>query len=279
MYNGYKIKPFVFAGRKQNMEILFPLLNDTIIDEVIIGLNTNDPVDTQFIHEYVNTHTKFSIVDVPHAIKRTPSAYRYMFSKMQDADTIYIKIDDDILRFSNNFWEDLIKFRVSNPNYLLVYPFVINNPFCNYISGWFKNKFNNPSDCMYWSWSNPLSAAFLLTAYANNKLPLDHLSTMNRIETNHQQAYYRREISDYVRPSINVICFFGKDCYEMNWIDNMKASRSDEVFLTHDIFTRKLTNRMNCIIPNIHCVHYSFYPQKNTLNQLGIFRLYQRPIS
>ena len=275
MYKDFTISPFVFAGRKHNMEILFPYLNNScIVDTILIGVNTRNSEDRNYIYDYCKQNPKFKAVEVPDNIVRTPQAYRYMFTQMADDRTIYIKMDDDILYLSDNFFEDLISFRLLHPEYLLVYPFVINNPYCNYISGWLKSYFTNQSDCMYNTWKDGTYAYFLLRSFAERKISINHL--YNRIyELDKTQVFWRKEISDYVRPSINAICFFGKDCLHDKWPEKMAKSRSDEVYLTHDIYNEPGQHRKSVLYVKPHCVHYSFFPQKDLLNKLHVADLYK----
>ena len=50
MYNGYKVKIFIFAGRKRTMEVLLPQIKSPYIDEIIIAKNTKNPDDLQYIN-------------------------------------------------------------------------------------------------------------------------------------------------------------------------------------------------------------------------------------
>ena len=49
MYNGYKVKIFIFAGRQQTMELLMPQLKSDYIDEIIIAKNTNNQNDLRYL--------------------------------------------------------------------------------------------------------------------------------------------------------------------------------------------------------------------------------------
>ena len=50
MYNGYKVKVLIFAGRRDTMSILIPQINSEFIDEIIIGVNTNNQDDLKYIY-------------------------------------------------------------------------------------------------------------------------------------------------------------------------------------------------------------------------------------
>ena len=275
MYNEYKVKPFIFAGRKPNLEILFPLLTSPIIDEILVGVNTNNITDVEFIQQYAKTDTRIKLINIPSTIIRTVSAYSYMFSQMTDEDTIYVKIDDDILYLSDNFFEQLIQFRYEHPEFLLVYPFIVNNPWCNYLGRFLASRYDNPSDVMYHSWADAKIAYFLLRAFAEGKLSLTHIANSIIDASN---TFYRHEINDIVRPNINVIAFFGKDNYNMGWHSKMRNSRSDEYYLVHDIYNDPSMHRKSIIYTKPVAVHYAFCRQSAILNQLDVLAYYKNRI-
>ena len=270
MYKGYKIKPLIFAGRADTMSILFPLLQSDIIDEVLVGVNTTNPTDLDFIHNYIKSHPKFTAIPISSTIIGTLGAYQYMFSLMTDDDTIYIKLDDDIISLSENFMEALIEFRVSNPRYLCVYPFIVNNPLCNYLAGYFKSDFNNASDHLYYTWKDPKYAMKLLASYAKQKLRIPKFT----YECTSKDTYYRPELPYRFGASINAICFFGTDCKQMKWYDDM-GKFGDEPYLMYNVFQLYGEHRPNVIYANPYCVHYAFYSQRDVLNMLHILDMYR----
>ena len=108
MYNGYKVKVLVFAGRRDTMSILFSKIKSDILDEVLIGINTKNQNDIEFIDTYLQSDKKFKKVNIPQQLIGKNDAYYYMFSLLTDEDTIYIKLDDDLIWFSENFFEELV---------------------------------------------------------------------------------------------------------------------------------------------------------------------------
>ena len=271
MYKNFKVKPLIFAGRKDTMQILFPLIKSNIIDEVLVGVNTKNQSDIDFINQYCQIDPKFKKIDIPWDKIGTPSVYNYMFSRMTDEDTIYIKLDDDLIFLSERFFEDLVEFRVEHPEYISIYPFVINNPLCNWLGGWFK-EFTNQSDCMYKTWQDPKYAMFLLSAFAEGKLPI--INKSNYV-FDKKDAFYRNEIKFSICPSINAVCFWGFDCKKMNWADRMVKYGTDEIYLTQGIFNDFGHARKHVVYNKPLCVHYAFYTQRNMLNALNILEKYK----
>lgn len=273
MYNGYKVKALVFAGRKDTMSILFPQIKSDIIDEVLIGVNTQNKDDIEFIHEYCKKDPKFKIIEIDDKKIRTAEAYYWMFSALTDEDTIYFKLDDDLIYFSENFFEKMVKFRVEHKEYLTIYPFVLNNPLCNYLLGGFA--FENQSDYMYHSWKNPKYAYILLKGFGEGKLEIHDLGLPN-YEFDDKDLFERPEIGFPICPSINCICFFGKDCKEMNWAENMRKWGGDEGFITNGIFKYFGNERKHVVYFDAQTVHYAFFTQREELNKRNILALYKK---
>lgn len=278
MYQGYKIKALVFAGRKDTMSILFPQIKSDILDEVLIGVNTQNKEDIDFINDYCKKDKKFKIINIEDNKIRTAEAYYWMFSILTDEDTIYFKLDDDLIYFSENFFEKMVKFRIENPQYLTIYPFVLNNPLCNYLLNekYLDNYFNfkNQSDAMYYSWKDPKYAKLLLKAFGEKAIDFTYLNIKN-YEFDDKDLFKRSEIGFPICPSINCICFFGKDCKEMDWTRNMRKWGGDEGFITNGIFKYFGNERKHIIFTDVQTVHYAFFTQREELNKSAILDLYK----
>ena len=48
MYQGYKVKVFIFAGREQTMRLLMPQIKSDYIDEIVIAKNTLNKSDLNY---------------------------------------------------------------------------------------------------------------------------------------------------------------------------------------------------------------------------------------
>ena len=270
MYNGYKVKALVFAGREETMSILFPKIKSEILDEVLIGINTRKSSDIAFIDEYLTKDSKFKKIVIPESMIGKADAYYYMFSLLTDEDTIYIKLDDDLIWFSENFFEDLVKYRVENPKYYTIYPFVVNNPLCNYLGKFFP-EFTNQSDCMFKTWKDPKYSYFLLSAFAKNAIDIPPFY----FPFDDSSVFPRPEIGFPICPSINCICFFGKDCKDGKWSERMKVFGGDEGYITRGIFNDYGRERKHVVYSKAVCVHYAFFTQRDFLNSKKLLDLYQ----
>ena len=268
MYQNYKVKVLIFAGRKETMEILMPQIKSDYIDEIIIGVNTNNQTDLDYIYSLKDKFDKIVYEEVPRNIRRcSQESFRYFYTKMEDEDTIYFKLDDDLIYIEQGYFEKTLEFRVQHPEYICVYPMIINNPICNYLLS--KKGFpmigNSPCEVMYNSWKNPVIAEKLLLAFSEFK-DEEFWKTENFIfgkEMNFKGKF------GCIRPSINAICFFGKDFKNLN-VKNYRSD--DEEHLTNDVFN---TGRKSIIQGNVIVAHYAFYTQRNYLNSKNILKNYE----
>ena len=269
MYQGYKVKVLIFAGRKETMEILMPQIKSDYIDEIIIGVNTNNQSDLNYIYSLKDNFEKIVYEEVPKGIKRcSQESFRYFYTKMEDEDTIYFKLDDDLIYIEPSYFEKTLEFRVNNPEYICVYPMIINNPLCNYLLSkkGVPVKYNNCDipHLMYNTWKDPTVAEKLLHAFA--ELKNNEIWKIDNFEFGKEFNY--KINGGCIRPSINAICFFGKDFKNLK-VKNYRTD--DEEFLTNDIFK---CGRKSIILGNVIVAHYAFFTQRPYLNTTNILKIY-----
>lgn len=270
MYNGYKVKVLIFAGRRDTMSILIPQIKSDLIDEIVIGVNTNNKEDLDFIYSLKESDPKITYLEVPNNIKRcSQESFRFFYTNMEDEDTIYFKLDDDLIYIEPGYFEKTLKFRCEYPEYICVYPMILNNPLCNYLLsrrgvpvGY--NRCDVPT-LMFMTWKDPRVAEKLLTSFAELRDPeawkVDNFEFGK--EMNFKGAF------GCIRPSINAICFFGKDFRDLS----VKSYRNDdEEFLTNQVFS---SGRKSIILGNVLVVHYAFFTQREYLNSKNLLEKYK----
>lgn len=270
MYNGYKVKVLIFAGRKDTMSILMPQIKSEFIDEIVIGVNTNNKEDLDFIYSLKDKEPKITYLEVPDNIKRcSQESFRFFYTKMEDEDTIYFKLDDDLIYIEPGYFEKTLKFRCDHPEYVCVYPMIINNPLCNYLLRNdipMKYKKDNSGEFMFATWIDPDVAAHLLSLFA--KFKTADFWHIENFEFGKEQNYHLSS-GRIIRPSINAICFFGKDFKDLD-VKNYKSD--DEEFLTNQVFE---CGRKSVIFGDTLVVHYAFFTQRQFLNSKNILKYYR----
>lgn len=270
MYNNYKVKVLIFAGRKETMEILMPQIKSDYIDEIIIGVNTNNQNDLDYIYSLKDHFDKIVYEEVPKHIRRcSQESFRYFYTKMEDEDTIYFKLDDDLIYIEPGYFEKTLKFRCEHPEYICIYPMIINNPLCNYLLSkkGVPVKYNglDTYSVMYNTWKDPDVAAKLLSVFHEYKD--EQVWKMENFEFGKEMNLKGK--MGCIRPSINAICFFGKDFKTLN-VKNYPSD--DEEFLTNQVFN---CGRKSIIQGDLVVAHYAFFTQRAYLNTTNILELYK----
>lgn len=270
MYQGYKVKVLIFAGRKETMKILMPQIKSEYIDEIIIGVNTNNQNDLDYIYSLKDNFEKIVYEEVPKRIKKcSQESFRYFYTKMEDEDTIYFKLDDDLIYIEPGYFEKTLEFRVKHPEYICVYPMIINNPLCNYLLSQkgVPMLYNNcdTATLMYNTWKNPVVAEKLLSIFADFKN--EEIWKVKNFEFG--KEYNFKGKFGCIRPSINAICFFGKDFKNLK-VKNYRLD--DEEFLTNEVFN---CGRKSVVQGNVIVAHYAFYTQRQYLNTKNILEKYE----
>jgi hypothetical protein len=222
MFQQWKVVTVTPSGRKDSLRILirYLLRNRHVIDHHEFWLNTVNQDDIKYIYSVQRKYPDFFSIVLPKIPPLNPArtkgcpyslSIHQFFEHCTDADTIYIRIDDDVCFFSNKAFDELLKFRVENKHYFIVYPFIINNSM-NYLPELFKQIFM------------PLGHD-LPKSLNRGRLDLDYLGSAELARDRHNDLlsnlsklklfeFERIETTDHM--NINVICWFG---YEFKKFD------------------------------------------------------------
>jgi len=138
MLNNHKVVVCTPAGRKEYLEILIPyILRDRhFVDEYQLWANTDNKEDLDYIKYIGNSYPDFIKVISRNpniGVKTSNFSIFQFFAKCIDQDTVYIRLDDDIVFVENDALRKLAEFRINNPNYFLVYGNIINNAICSHL--------------------------------------------------------------------------------------------------------------------------------------------------
>jgi hypothetical protein len=145
-----------YAGRKKFLEILFSyiLKYRKHIDEYHIYASTDVEEDLKYIDDFWKDNLDFvkvftreqygiknpELVDpdkretysnnfgIPHY-----DLWNIAWVNCQDENSVYLRLDDDIVFVEESLFTDFIDFRIKNPDYPVIYPMIINNVYSNQI--------------------------------------------------------------------------------------------------------------------------------------------------
>ena len=136
-----KLVVVMFGGRKCYLQVLFPLIEkySKYIHEFHIYVATNIKSDVEYMENFANTHSyaKTKYYNINNTIVTDPRVWDYAYKSCQESDTVYLKLDDDIVYFDETLFTDFIQYRIQNRTAPLLYPVIINNPF---ISNMLQNR-------------------------------------------------------------------------------------------------------------------------------------------
>lgn len=134
MYQNYKVVANSAVGRRRYLKYLLPqVLDSDIVDRYDLWVNTLNAQDIAFFKAMAAKYPKLNLMWHPTGVINGVTSMLEFYPTCVDDDTIYIKLDDDVVWFDPNFFEEICRFRVENRDYFLVSPLVINNGICNYI--------------------------------------------------------------------------------------------------------------------------------------------------
>lgn len=271
MYKNYKIVVVTPSGRNRYQKILFEYIkqNLSIIDEYRLWVNTTNPEDLLWFYKISESYDWLKLDTISNLPKiGTSAAIHHFFKGCTEENTIYIRLDDDIVFLDKDFFKNLLDFRIQYPEYFLVSANIINNAICSHLhqrAGFLDyDKGVVGYDCMdKFGWASGEFAIFV------HKTFLDNLQK----NKNCIKYYFDRWIfNKYERFSINCISWFGSD---MNLLGgNIAEDEESDITMNQP----KKINKYNAICGNAVCSHFAFYTQRKLLDNTDLNFLYEQLI-
>ncbi len=256
------------AGRRQYLEILYTYLHKQkhTFSEWHLWMNTNVQDDITYMHGLAASHTWIKLVRYPQ-LDPTKGSYNVIkfLDYAEDFNTIYLKLDDDIVWLEDEFISKMYQQRVLYPQYFLVYANTINNAIITHLhqrSGAFPYTDTFVDyDAMGKGWTDVDIATRL------------HRAFIGDIKAGSLDKW-RRSFSTWIalnfeRISINAISWYGRD---MSRVDRT-GKDDDEQYLSVEY--PKMMNRHNVIVGQPMCVHYAFYTQREHLDTTNVLAMYR----
>ena len=267
MYNGYKIVVNTAAGRRRYMKYLMSyVLSSDIVDRYDLWINTHNVADIEFFKRLADKFHKINLVWQPDMIVNGNKSINAFYRQCVDEETIYFKLDDDIVWMEPDLIEKMVKFRIDNPSYFLVSPLVINNSISSYILQVHGKlplvKYYNASASHKILWRSGSFALELHRWFIDNFLK----------SRKYQSLYTGKQEMGITRFSINSILWFGCDMKKFDGI----VDGDDEEFLSC-IYPSK-NNLTNCWNGDALLSHFAFFTQRYELDKSDILFQYGKHI-
>lgn len=248
----FKVIGVTPAGRKRYLEILVPYLLQQRgqLREHHFWLNTENAEDISYIKEVCKKYPDFfKYVESRIPINGIYSIHHF-FKYYQDPNTIYVRFDDDVCYVHPKAVEELVKFRIENPQPFLVFGNIINNPDIS----WFHQK------------SGIIPASFGVAPIHDKALYVVsgefaekvHELFLSRLASGNLDAYKFNKLvmTEYSRFSINFLAWFGSDFAKFN----AEVGEDEELWLT-TTKSRDLA-RPNVAVGTALVAHFAFGHQR-----------------
>ncbi|MGM9767306.1 MAG: hypothetical protein ACI3Z0_02425 [Candidatus Cryptobacteroides sp.] len=263
MYKEYKVVVNTAAGRRRYMQYLIPyIVSCPIVDRYDIWINTHNGADIEFFKQVA---TKFPVVNLvwqPDGIVNGNASINAFYKACVESDTIYFKLDDDIVWMEPGLIEKMVAFRVENPQYFVVSPLVINNSLSTYllqISGKIKlDQYYSSASAHPILWKNGNFACELHHWFIDKYLKTEKWSVL----------HLGKKEMGMTRFSINAILWFGDEMKKFGGV----VPGDDEEFMSCIYPTGQgLSNAWN---GDAVVAHFAFFTQRQALDRMGILEKY-----
>jgi len=262
MFGSFNVVCVTPAGRRRYMQYLIPqVLSSDLVDRYDIWINTMNKEDILFFRLLSEKCNKIHLVYQPDNLINGNLSINAFWRLCSEKDTIYIRLDDDIVWLEPNFFSKMLQFRVDNPSYFMIAPLVINNSLSTYLLQVCEkiklNKYYSAS-CMHpILWKDPHFA-----------LQLHEWFFYRYLKTNKYESLYCGSYPiAMTRFSINSLCWFG------NQIDQIGDVNGDE----EEYISVKRPTELglcNCIVGDVIISHFAFYTQRKVLDSAHILEKY-----
>jgi hypothetical protein len=252
--NVYKCVVITPAGRKRYIEILYPYLKAqrSDFDHWQLWLNTTNAEDIAYMRSLERENDWIRCIKAEWPINGNASI-GYFFKHTVQPDTIYIRLDDDIVYLTPDFISALYNQRIKYREPLFIYPNIINNAILSDLH--YKNNLISypvaPSyNCLdNIGWKDGKFAETLHNVF------LDSIKTHSVDKW--KSSFVTHTPVNYARVSINSIAWYGTDMVN---IFKAIAPGDEEQNISVEIPKRLKTN--NLIVNYPVCAHFAFFTQR-----------------
>ncbi len=263
MFQDFRVVVVTPAGRRAYLECLFPhvlsLHRAGLVDEYQLWLNTSDTADIAYMKSLESAHPSFVIVrPLPPGVHPSGNdTIHHFFPACTDPSSIYVRFDDDVVQLdSASAFERLLQFRISHPEYFLVYGNILNNAVCSHILQRFGKLSTAPGIAGYdctdrVGWNSPSFAESIHEQVRARGHDLSAFRIPGFWELFHNE-----------RVSINCISWLGSTFAHFSG----RVGRDEEQWLSVD--KPRSCGLRNAIFLEYVVVHYAFYTQRPHLSRV-----------
>ena len=263
MYKNYKVVVNTAAGRRRYMQYLIPyIVSCSYVDRYDIWVNTHNGADIEFFKQIAEKFPVVNLVWQPDGVVNGNASINAFYKACIESNTIYFKLDDDIVWMEPGLIEKMVEFRVENPEYFLVSPLVINNSLSTYLlqlaDKLHLDRYYNADSSHSVLWKSGNFAGELHSWFIANYLKTEKW----------EELHLGKKIMGMTRFSINAILWFGDEMKKFAGI----VPGDDEEFMSCIYPTQQgMANAWN---GDAVVAHFAFFTQREKLDRQGILEQY-----
>ena len=279
MIDGKRVIAWTPFGRRRTVEILQAYLRRDhavgVIDEWWLCLNTGpgQEADEEYAHELARQHPEFiRLKPFPDGwqpmtpIQRnTGSFYRYM----TDPNTIYIRLDDDIVYIHPAAMARLARAKIQMPHATACFALIWNNAICTHYA--------QAMNIVPKEWGHVQPFCMDGNGWANGEFAVKmHTMLLDAIDRDTvNDLYLYQDIALQIGQQFSVSCFASSGAQYAALPDGPGVLVPDEEESFHTIHRTVATGIPNMIIGNALVSHYSFGPQHGCLYPTDVLDRYR----
>jgi hypothetical protein len=266
MLDDHRIVCVTPAGRRRYLRLLIPyVLSCPKVDRYDLWVNTPDAADIAFMEAVAGIDNRIRLVPLPEGKQPGPAAIRAFWPGAAEADTVYVRFDDDVVWLDSSFFDTFLAFRLQRPEYFTVTPLVINNAMSTYLLQTFRkirtSRPVGPDRFDPIGWVNPTLAHSLHVLFQE----LVAAGEVERLDCGRVPL----SVNCF---SINCISWFGRDFASLG--GSIPEGEDEEAAAGCTLALR--TGRVNAVETGAVAAHFAFYTQRDLMDRSGLLDGYLR---
>lgn len=265
MIHGHRVVAWTPFGREVTVSILVEYIRRDVerglIDEYVIYMNTDDDQNSDRAYGY-SLAERYDWVTVQERPERHPGPKQrstgYFYRSATDANTVYLRFDDDIVYIHESAIENLVGKRLEMPHATAIFATTWNNA----IVSWYAQKAGVIPETLGRLGAEPFCMDPM--GWANGQFAVDiHHLLLDKIETGRVEDLYLYQ--DFpIKPGtqFSVSCFASLGTLYATLPHGPGVLVPDEEEHWHTVHQPTVTGQPNILIGNALVSHYTFFPQR-----------------
>lgn len=263
------------CGRKRYLEILLENLkkNKEHFQQWHLWVNTDETEDREYCNELALEYDWIRLIVRPNVSYHVWNNIYQFWKYYQKEDTVYVRIDDDVVYLEKDFIKKITEFTANNPQFIITYGNINNNGIISHIHQKL-NAFEFEHHITY----NPFNELYYgVGAYTCSQIA-HHIHCefiKNVLEDKKEKYYFPQWNIEWFRPGqrifINAVCWLGGNFKNYN----VDIPPDEELYVT-TILPEQL-QMSSSICGTALCSHLAFGPQRlDGLDELSLLEGYKQ---